>query len=274
MNRNSDSPSIALVQMNSALGDKAANLDKAEDLLSNLDREVSLACLPELFNTGYNLDALGARIFDLAESIPDGESTRRLAEIARKLNLGIVAGVVEQVPHIAGLVYDTAVLINRHGEVIGRYRKSHLYPAEHAYFRAGDDLPVFDLDGLRVGVAICFEAAFPPIFSTLALRGAQLILNPSAVPVNFEHLQDLRTRARAQDNQCFVAATNRVGPEGDVTYCGRSQVADPRGDIVVRAPDDQEGVFTAELDLNLIHNQRLQEPIFRGFKPQLYRFVP
>lgn len=274
MNRNSESPRIALVQMNSALGDKAANLDKAEDLLSNLDRQVSLACLPELFNTGYNLGALGGRIFDLAESIPDGESTRRLAEIAREHNLGIVAGIVEQVPHIAGLVYDTAVLINRHGEVIGRYRKSHLYPAEHGYFRAGDDLPVFDLDGLRVGVAICFEAAFPPIFSTLALRGAQLILNPSAVPVKFEHLQDLRTRARAQDNQCFVAATNRVGPERDVTYCGRSQVADPRGDIVVLAPDDQEGVFTAELDLNLIHNQRLQEPIFRGFKPQLYRFVP
>lgn len=274
MNRNSESPRIALVQLNCALGDKAVNLDKVEALLSELDQEVSIACLPELFNTGYNLDALDARLFDLAETIPDGETTRRLAGIARRHNLGIVAGVVERVPHIDGLLYDTALLIDRHGEFVGRYRKSHLYPAEHRYFRAGDDLPVFELDGLRVGIAICFEAAFPPIFSTLALRGAQLILNPSAVPVHFEHLQDLRTPARAQDNQCFVAATNHVGAEGDVTYCGRSQVANPRGEVITLAPDDQEGVFVAGLDLNLIHNQRVQEPIFRGFKPQLYQFIP
>ena len=265
---------IALVQMNCALEDKSANLKKVDDLLAGVNQTIDIACLPELFNTGYNLDALGDRIFELAEPVPEGETLHELSNIAKKHELAIVAGVIEQVPRLTGIIYDTAVLINRDGEFVGRYRKSHLYPAEHRFFKAGDHLPVFDLDGLRVGVAICFEAAFPPIFTTLALRGAQVVLNPSAVPVGYSYLQDLRTPARAQDNQYFVAATNHVGDEGDITYCGQSQVADPRGEIVSLASGDQEGALIAELNLELIHNQRLQEPIYRGFKPELYQFTP
>lgn len=263
---------IALVQLNCALGEKAANLDRAEVLLADLGGRADIACLPELFNAGYNLNALGDALFDLAEPIPAGETTRRLSEMAQSLNLAIVAGLIEQVPHVEGLLYDTVVLIDRHGQLAGRYRKSHLYPAEHRFFRSGDALPVFDLDGLRVGVAICFELAFPPIFSTLALQGAEVVFNPSAVPVGFGYLQDLRTRARAQDNQLFVAAVNHVASEGGVVYCGRSQVADPRGDVVALASGDSPEVVVADLDLALIRDQRLQEPILRGFRPELYRF--
>lgn len=267
-------PAVALVQMNCALEDKTANLKNADNLLSNLNRSADIACLPELFSTGYNLDALGEHIFELAETIPEGETIQSLSGIARKHDLAIIAGVIEQIPGITGIIYDTAVVIDRHGEFVGRYRKSHLFPAEHRYFRAADELPIFDLDGLRVGVAICFEAAFAPIFTTLALRGAQVVFNPSAVPVGFAYLQDLRTPARAQDNQYFVVATNHVGVEGGVTYCGRSQVADPRGETIALAPGDQEGAFIVELNLELIHNQRLQEPIIRGFRPELYQFTP
>ena len=241
-------------------------------MLESLDIPVDLACLPELFNTGYNLDDLGEDIFDLAEQIPGGETVRSLSDIARKFETGIIAGLIEKTPGVAEVLYDTVVLIGKSGELAGRYRKSHLYPAEHGYFRPGDALPVYELSSLQVGVAICFEAAFPPIFSTLALKGAKLIANPSAVPVRFEYLQDLRTRARAQDNQCFVAAVNHVGQEGDVTYCGRSQLADPRGEIVAIGPEDQEAVLTAELDFTLIRDQRLQEPVFRGYRPDLYQF--
>ena len=265
-------PRIALLQMNCALGDKSTNLVKAAKMLDGLDEDVDIACLPELFNTGYNLGGLDEDIFDLAEQIPGGETVRRLREIAQKYQTGIIAGLIEKEPGVTGLLYDTAVLIEKNGELAGCYRKSHLYPAENSYFRPGDKLPVFELAGLRVGLAICFEAAFAPIFSTLALKGAQLIANPSAVPVRFEYLQDLRTRARAQDNQCFVAAVNHVGREGDVTYCGRSQLADPRGEIVAMAVDDQEAVLVAELDFALIRNQRLQEPVFRGYRPDLYQF--
>lgn len=263
---------LALVQFNAILGDKSANLDRAEALLRQAGGRAAIACLPELFHTGYNLDTLGDTLFDLAEPIPGGESTRRLAEMAQRYNLAIVAGLVEQVPHVTGLLYDSVVLIDRHGELAGHYRKSHLYPAEHRFFRAGDALPVFEVDGVRIGIAICFELAFPPIFSTLALQGAELILNPSAVPVGYGYLQELRSRARAQDNQLFVAAVNHVGPEGGVEYCGSSLVADPRGDVIASASDDAEALVIAELDLALIRDQRLQEPVLRGFRPALYRF--
>lgn len=283
----SDNPHIAAIQMTCRLGDPTANLARAETLLAEVAGQASsrgsargadIACLPELFATGYNLDALGDDLFDLAEPVPAtpedeaGPTVTRLCELAAELDLAIIAGLAERDPMAIGLLYDSVVLINRQGHICGRYRKSHLYPAEHSVFRAGDALPVFELDGLRVGLAICFEAAFPPIFSTLALQGAQIIFNPSAVPVGYGYLQILRTRARAQDNQTFVVAVNHVGTEGDITYCGQSQIADPRGDVIALAPDDHPAAIVTELDMALIRDQRLQEPILRGFRPEFYRF--
>ncbi len=260
---------IGLIQMTCRLGDRRANLERAEALLESLAGRVQIACLPEMFNTGYHLGALDNAIYDLAEPL-DGETMTRLGELARRFELGIVAGIVERDSSVTGLLYDTAVLLNRQGDLVGYHRKAHLYPAETRYFCHGNSLQVFDLEGLKVGVAICFEHAFPHIFTTLALRGAQIVFNPSAVPVGYSYLQDLRTRARAQDNQMFVAAVNHVGAEGDVTYCGRSMVADPRGEVVTLAPDGAEAAVAAELALDLIFDQRRQEPIFRGFRPELY----
>jgi predicted amidohydrolase len=260
---------VGLVQMTCEPGDKAANLERAEHLVAQLAGRVRVALLPEMFEVGYDLASLGAALFELAEPVP-GPTSKRLALLARKLDLAIIGGVTERDPNVADLLYDTAILLDREGELIGRYRKSHLYPTEHAFFRPGSELPVFDLAGLRIGIAICFEHAFPQIFTTLARRGAVLVVNPSAVPVGFGHLQDLRTRARAQDNQIFVAAVNRVGKEGTVTYCGRSQVADPRGELVALAPDATEAAIVAELDLEIIRQQRKQEPAFRAMRPELY----
>jgi predicted amidohydrolase len=222
-----------------------------------------------MFEVGYDLASQGAALFELAEPVP-GPTSTRLALLARRLGFAIVAGVTERDPDVADLLYDTAILLDREGGLVGRYRKSHLHPTEHAFFRPGSALPTFDLAGLRIGVAICFEHAFPQIFTTLARRGAALVVNPSAVPVGFAHLQDLRTRARAQDNQIFVAAVNHVGQEGTATYCGRSQVADPRGELVALAPDAAEAAIVAEIDLGLIRRQRQQEPVFRALRPELY----
>jgi predicted amidohydrolase len=265
---------VALGQMGSVTGDRDGNLGRAERMLREAAGRADLLCLPEMMSTGYDLDGLRPLLATMAEEVPDGPTVRRLAACARALDIAVVAGLLERDPHVAGLLYDTAVLIDRRGELVGRYRKSHLYPAEHRLFRSGDELPVFVVDGLRVGVAMCFEAAFPPIFSTLGLRGAELVLSPSAVPVGFEHLLRLRTRARAQDNQLFVATVNQVGEQGGVRFCGESQVADPRGEVVAAAPAQEEALTVAELDLTLIDDQRLQEPVYRGFRPRMYELPP
>jgi predicted amidohydrolase len=260
---------LGLVQMTCSLGDRPANLERAELMLAELEGRADVACLPEMFDVGYDLPTLGDALFELAEAVP-GPTTESLGGLARRLGLTLVAGVTERDPDVPDLLHDTTVIVDRQGKLRGRYRKSHLYPSEHRYFCPGGSLDVFELGHTRVGIAICFELAFPPIFATLARRGAQLVLNPSAVPVGFGHLQDVRTRARAQDNQIFVAAVNHVGREGEVDYCGGSQIADPRGQLLVKASEDREEVLVARLPLELIREQRRQEPVFRGFRPELY----
>lgn len=269
MSEEKQSITFGILQPNCILGDPSTNIQHAEDMLASLAGQVHLACLPELFTTGYDLDALGEDIFSLAEEIP-GKSTKAFSTMARKMNMGIIVSMVEKDPSVTGWLYISAVVLNRSGDIVGVYRKSHLFPDESSYFRAGNELPVFDIDGVKVGVSICFELAFPQIFTTLALRGAQLIVNPSAVPARSGYLRDVRIRARAQDNQVYVAVVNHVGQEGSIQYRGESQVADPRGDVIGLAPKDEETALAVELPLGLIHTQRRRVPSLRGIRPQLY----
>ena len=107
--------------------------------------------------------------------------------------------------------------------------------------------------------------AFPDVATTLALRGAQILVIPSAAPFGYEHLLTLRTRARAQDNQVFAVGCNLTS-DG---FCGRSLVADPRGDVLAEA-GVEETVFRAALDLAAIDREREREPALRFRRPDLY----
>ncbi len=91
--------------------------------------------------------------------------------------------------------------------------------------------------------------------------------------MGYEYLLNLRTRARAQDNQSFTVAVNRVGREGDVTYCGLSQVVNPRGEVIAQASDADEEVLVAELDFGLIPKERKQEPVLKNLRPELYHLL-
>jgi predicted amidohydrolase len=248
--------------MDCELGDREHNLSHALGLLRGLPRGVQMACLPELFTTGYQLSP---QLSELAEPIP-GPTTERLAETGRAQKLGIVGGIAERAGDV---IYDSAFLIGPDGSLAGIYRKTHLYPPERDHFRPGDRLETYELGGVRVGVAICFEHAFPPIFTTLALGGAQVIFIPSAVPVGYEYLLDLRTRARAQDNQFFVVAANRTGEDGGIHWCGHSQIVSPKGEVLAKAEREERAVV-AELDLSLIEQERAQEPVLSSLRPKLY----
>jgi len=260
---------IGLVQMDSRPCEKEDNLSRAKAHLHALPENVQIACLPEFFNTGYHLDLIGDDFYRLAETIP-GPTTEALGVLARSRKMAILANIPEADMHQQGVLYDTTFLLDQEGELVGRYRKTHLYPTEHRYFRAGDALPVFDLGFVRLGTATCFDHAFPEIFGALATGGAQLVFIPSAVPVNYEYLLNLRTRARAQDNQIWVAAVNRVGTEGPVTYCGLSKVVNPRGEVIAEASSDREHVLVTPVELSAILRERQQEPVLRTRRPELY----
>ena len=154
---------------------------------------------------------------------------------------------------------------------MGEHRKPHLPDGEWlAGIKAGDApaTPV-SLQGIPVPVApmICFEHGFPEIALDLALAGAGVIAISSAIQVGTQYLRNLRSRARAQDNGCYVVAANAVG-EG---YCGESMIVDPRGDVIVRASSTDPDLIVAELDPQLIAEQRRMEPVLQLRRPELRR---
>jgi predicted amidohydrolase len=259
-------PRVAVEQTAPRLAAVDSNVAEAVRRIDGLADRADLVVFPELFTTGYQ--RLGMDHARLAEPIPDGPTVQRLATAARRARVAVVGTMLERA---GDAIYDTAVLIERDGNLRARYRKTHLYPAERACFQAGDELVVAASDtGLRVGIAICFEHAFPELFTTLALAGATLIVIPSAVPVGFEYLLDLRTRARAQDNQVFVAASNLVGFDGHNKWCGRSAIVDPRGHVIAQAGATEAMEIIAELDLTAIDAERQQEQSLAYRRPDLY----
>lgn len=260
-------PRVVVEQTAPSLGALDQNLAQAELRISKLNGRADLVVFPELFTTSYRRDGMDHAA--LAEHVPDGPTVRRLRKAAGAARVAVVGTILER---DGDAIYDTAILIGPDGRLIARYRKTHLYPAEAAFFRAGDELMVASMDdGLRVGLAICFEHAFPEIFTSLALAGAALIVIPSAVPVDFEYLLELRTRARAQDNQVFVAAANLVGFDGHSRWCGRSAIVNPRGQVMAEAGGTEEEEISAELDLDLVDSERRQERTFAHRRPELYR---
>ena len=188
----------------------------------DLDGEPDLIVAPELCVTGYDLDHLGGHGHQLAETL-QGPTVALVAELAAERRATVVVGLLEADD---GRLYDSAVVAGPDG-VLASYRKSHLYPPETAVFAAGDRLLTTPSTAGHLGLMICFEHAFPEIATTLALDGAQVLVIPSAVPVGYEHLLALRTRARAQDNQVFAVASNLTG-DG---FCGGSMIVDPRGEV-------------------------------------------
>jgi predicted amidohydrolase len=259
---------IAVIQMDCELKEKEANLRKAEQYIDEIGERADLVVLPELFTTGYKLDAIGSDLFRMAESIP-GPTVEVLAEKAKKYNTAIIANIVERDEQQEGVLYDTSFVVDRDGNYAGKYRKVHLYPTEHSYFRSGSDFPVFQLGEVRVGIAICYDHAFEEMFRIMALKGAEVIVIPSAVPQGFEYLLELRTRARAQDNQIFTVAANRAGNDEEIKWAGNSMIVDPKGRVLAQA-GDEECVLEGTIDLQLIHDERLQEPVFRSRRPELY----
>ncbi|MGH2380560.1 MAG: carbon-nitrogen hydrolase family protein [Candidatus Limnocylindria bacterium] len=256
---------VSVVQTAPRIGDTDANLADAEATIVGLAGRTDVIVFPELFTTGYRRDGIDHAT--LAETLADGPSIARLSRAAAAADVALVGSLLEAA---GGLVYDTAIVIGPDGSLSGSYRKSHLYPAERAHFAAGDRLDVIDAGVARIGLAICFEHAFPEIFAELALGGAELIAIPSAVPIGFEYLLELRTRARAQDNQVFVAASNLVGFDGVTSWCGGSMIVGPQGDVLAAAGRTEAEIIQAVLDPARATAEREQEPVLANRRPELY----
>ena len=251
---------VAALQLASRLGDVDGNLRHLEEVLAELPPDCHLAVAPELYTTGYDLDMIGTGpLSSLAEPV-DGPSVTRLRKLAEATDMTLVVGFLEG---DGQQVFDS-VVVTSPGAPPAVYRKTHLYPPELSVFGEGDELVVAPSPAGRLGLMICFEHAFPEVASTLALAGTDILVIPSAVPVGYEHVLSLRTRARAQDNQIFAIGSNMASP-----FCGRSLIVDPRGQVLAEAGTGEE-VITAAIDLDQVTAERRREPSLRLRRPELY----
>ena len=208
--------------------------------------ETDLIVLPELFATGYQFVSQ-EEVFQLAEPVPDGATTKRLADIAARRGMTIVAGLPER---DGGRCFNSAVVVGPKG-FIGCYRKTHLFFEETLWFTPGDSgFHVWDIGPAKVGVMICFDWYYPESARTLALQGADIIAHPSNLVL--PNCPDSMV-TRCLENRVFSVTANRIGSEARggkdrLTFIGLSEVVSPRGRILHRAPRDIEDLTLVEID--------------------------
>jgi predicted amidohydrolase len=232
--------------------------------LSAAKQGARLIIFPEMFLTGYNI---GDAVFELAE-FPDGPGAQKAAVIAQEANIALLYGYPEKSD--AG-VYNSAILVDRHANVLANYRKTHLFgPEENRLFQPGNALVLTRLEGLTIGILICYDVEFPEAVRALANAGAQLIAVPTALMKPYCRIAETVVPARAYESQVFVAYVNRIGTEGNLTYCGLSSITGPDGHTLLRKRADEEGVFFTNVKISAIKTIREENPILTDRRPELY----
>jgi deaminated glutathione amidase len=256
---------VALCQLN-ARDDRAANLAQARALLDRAAAAgADLALLPEY------TDYLGPADRAPKPEPVDGEYASFFASAARELGMWVAAGSFHEAGPDPGRSYNTSLLFDRGGTLAAAYRKVHLYDVEipgRVSFREsrtiapGEDTVVVDVEGVRLGLSICYDLRFPELYRRLSVDGgAQVLLVPSAFMLHTgrDHWEVL-LRARAIENQCFVLAAGQIGDHEPGRTCfGRSMVIDPWGVVLAQAPD-VVGVVVADIDMERLAKIRAELP--------------
>jgi predicted amidohydrolase len=236
---------IAGVQMDVVLQDPDRNLARIESGLRETSRHgAQLTVFPECAIPGYCFSSL-AEAAPFAQAIP-GPATSRLTAICRELGTFAIVGLLEQE---GAEIYNAAVLVGPEG-VVGSYRKVHLPWLGIDMFTTPGNRPfaVHDAGGLRVGMNICYDAAFPEASRALALAGADLIALPTNWPPGAECTACSVINARALENAVYFIAVNRVGTERGFPFIGRSKICDTNGNTLVESLTTDEEVLYAEID--------------------------
>jgi len=280
---------VGLVQ-HACSEDRQSNLDRsANGIREAASRGASLVLLQELHTGVYFCQSEDTRRFDQSEPIP-GPTTEFLGSLARELSVVIVGSLFER--RAAGIYHNTAVVLDRNGELAGTYRKMHIPddPGYHEkfYFTPGDlGFSPIETSIARLGVLVCWDQWYPEAARLMAMHGAELLLYPTAIGWDSRDDEAERTRQRdawmtvqrghAIANGMPLLACNRVGHEPDssgrgpgIDFWGSSFIAGPQGELLAEAPADAPTVLTAEVDVRRAEDVRRIWPFFRDRRIDAY----
>ena len=266
---------VATVQLTST-ENKDANLERADSLTRRaVAAGAELVVLPEKWNVLGAPEAIHAG----AEPL-DGPALSWARATARELGIDLVAGSIAEAVAGQEKGANTSVHVGPDGADRAVYRKVHMFDVEvggtsyeeSAIEEPGDDLVVTVTDdGVPLGMSVCYDLRFPELYRVLAVRGARILLVPSAftLPTTRDHWE-LLLRARAIENQAFVVAPNQIGEHSPgYRSGGRSMIVDPWGLVLATAPDEQT-VALAELDLSRQDEIRRRLPSLANRRPEVY----
>lgn len=260
---------VAAAQIFCSLGDPKANLLKVRDFSRRgKDSGAELIVFPEMTDTGYSMSVIQAHASLWTNGFVPG-----LQEIAAKLAIAIVCGVSEK---DGASVYNSLVFVDRQGQIAAKYRKTHLYAVapveEQKCFASGDTFGSFALGDLRFGLSICYDLRFPEMYRKLVVEqnvGALIVSSAWPFP-RVEHFRTLAL-ARAIENQSYVIASNRVGKDEDLWFCGSSAIIDPRGVTIASASADREELIQADVSEDLVLSVRSRVASLTHRREELYK---
>ena len=276
---------IAVTQM-TCDADRSSNLNKALTLIEKAAHQgAQIICLQELFESLYFCQDNDTQHFKLAQPIPS-TTTESLSQAAAKHGIVLVASLFEK---DQDQYYNTAVVFDADGKLLGKYRKLHIpddlenHYSELFYFKPGNlGAPIFNTRFGKVGVLVCWDQWYPEAARAMAEQGAQIIFYPTAIGwpqgqrnekigAIEKNAWSTMQRSHAIANGVFVAAANRTGIEDQIDFWGGSFICDPFGEVLCEASPDEESVLMASCDLDRINQVREDWPFLkcRRFQIQL-----
>lgn len=257
---------IGIAQMEPRVGDLDFNLQRLSMTLQEADRaSVDVLVLPELADSGYAFESK-EEAAECSENIPSGDFPKKLL-LWSKRNRLVVAGICE---HEHDTVFNSAgVFCN--GKHIVTYRKAHLFNKEKKWFSPGQlEPPVVVFGKYSYGVMICWDWIFPEMARILALKGAQVILHPANLVLDY--CQNAM-RTRALENGVFTVTANRIGQERGLLFTGKSQITDNRGKVLLTMLENQSGVESVDINPEDADNKNLTPAnhLLNDRRPEIYR---
>ncbi|NTW85713.1 MAG: carbon-nitrogen family hydrolase [Holophagaceae bacterium] len=255
---------VALVQQDTVWQDRAANLARARGYVEQAARAgARVAVFPELFTLGFTMAPE-----PFAEALP-GPTTEAVGALSREFGLYVIGSAVEaHAPHPRNAAFVTAP----DGALLATYRKLHpfTYGDEHQHYSAGEECPLFELDGIPCGLQVCYDLRFPEPFRSLAVRGAEVIFVPANWPARRISAWSTLLAARAIENQAAICGVNRVGRDGaGLDYPGASALHDCFGEVIASG-DATEGLIIGDLNLTQLRAWRQRFPALQDRRPEVY----